>query len=97
MSLLLLLSEGIVFIAEAGSPQRSARWDAFLSQPRPKRSVTSWEGGGTSAICILQDLTVEDTLGRRTSGLLSPPHSAKGVVAVVGHLQLLTLTPITSL
>ena len=73
VSLLLLLSEGVVFIAAAGSPQRSARWDAFLSQPRPKRSVTSWEGGGTSAICILQDLTADDTLGRRTSGLLSLP------------------------
>jgi len=40
-----------------------------------RRSVTSWQGGGTSATCILQNLTADDTLGRRTSGLLSQPQS----------------------
>ena len=70
--LLLLVSRTVVFVTEAGIPQRSARWDAFLSQPRHKRSANSWQDGDT---CTLTGLTADDTLGRRTSGLLSPPQS----------------------
>ena len=73
VSLLVLLTGVTVFVA--GSPQRSARWDAFLSQPRHKRSANSWQGGGRSATCTLTGLTTNDRLGRRASGLLSPPQS----------------------
>jgi len=71
VSLLVLLAGVTVFVA--GIPQRSARWDAFLSQPRPKRSANSWQDGGRSATCIMTNLTADDGLGRRASGLLSPP------------------------
>ena len=73
--LLLLVSGAVVFVAEAGVPQQSTRWDAFLSQSRPRRSANSWQGGGRDAICTLTGLTADDTLGRRTTGLLSPPQS----------------------
>ena len=64
-----------MFVAEAGVPQRSARWDAFLSQPRPRRSANSWQSRITNPTCTLPNLTADDTLGRRASGLLSPPQS----------------------
>ena len=73
--LLLLLSGAAVFVTEAGVLQRSARWDAFLSQPHHKRSANSWQGGGRDVTCTLTGLTADDTLGRRASGLLSPPQS----------------------
>ena len=70
---LLILSGAVVFVAEAGRAQRSARWDAFLSQTRPKRSASSWQSRDTDPTCTLTGLTADDTLGRRVSGLLSPP------------------------
>ena len=93
VSLLVLLAGVTVFVA--GIPQRSARWDAFLSQPHHKRSANSWQGGGRSATCIMTHLTADDGLGRRASGLLSPLNAKEGVVAV-GHLHQLMLTPIIS-
>ena len=73
--LLLLLTGAVVFVAEAGTPQHSARWDSFLSQPRHKRSASSWQGGGIEVPCTLTGLTADDTLRRRTADplLLSPP------------------------
>ena len=70
---LLLLSGAVVFVAEAGTPQRSARWDAFLSESRHKRSASSWQSGGINANCTMENLTADDKLGRRDSGLLSCP------------------------
>ena len=70
---LLLLAGAVVFLTEAGVPQQSARWDAFLSESRHKRSANSWQGGGRRATCALQNLTADDTLGRRDSELLSRP------------------------
>ena len=75
VSLLLLLLLAAVIVFVAGVPQRSARWDAFLNQPRHERSAGSWQGGGRDATCTLTGLTADDTLGRRTSGLLSSPQS----------------------
>ena len=69
---LLILSGAAVFVTEAGRAQRSARWDAFLSESRHKRSTSSWEDGDT---CTMTGLTADDTLGRRVSGLLSPPQN----------------------
>ena len=69
--LLLLMSGAVVFVASV--PQRSARWDAFLHHSRQKRSANTWQAGGRSATCTLQNLTADDTLQQRTSGLLSPP------------------------
>ena len=71
--LLLLMSGAVVFVASV--PQRSARWDAFLHHSRQKRSANTWQGGGWSATCTLQNLTADDTLQRRRSGLLSRPQS----------------------
>ena len=71
--LLLLLSEAVVLVASV--PQRSARWDAFLQHSCQRRSANTWQGGGWSATCTLEDLTADDRLGRRTSGLLSPPQN----------------------
>ena len=59
--LLLLVSGAAVLVAEAGVSQRSARWDAFLGQ-----------NVDNDANCT-QNQTADDTLGRRNSGLLSPP------------------------
>ena len=68
---LLILSGAVVFVTEAGH----ARWDAFLSQTRHKRSASSWQSRDTNPTCTLTGLTADDTLGRRASGLLSPPQS----------------------
>ena len=58
---LVLLSGAIVFVTEAGIAQRSARWDAYMSQPRHKRATSAWQGGGERASCTLQGLTSRDT------------------------------------
>ena len=71
--LLLVVSGVVLFVAEAGTPQRSARWDAFLSESRHKRSASSWQDGGINANCTMQNLTADDELGRRASDLLSCP------------------------
>ena len=69
---LMLMVGAIVLVAEAEIAQRSARWDAYMSQPRHKRATSAWQGGGERASCTLQGLTSRDTLRRRASGLLSP-------------------------
>ena len=94
--LLVLLAGAIVFVTEAGIAQRSERWDAYMGHSRHKRATNAWQSGGERATCRLLDLTSRDTLGRRTSGLLSPP-SNKEYVEAVGHLQLHILTQITAL
>ena len=73
--LLLLVSGAVVFVTEAGVPQQSTRWDAFLSQSHHKRSASSWQSLDANPTCTLPNLTADDTLGRRASGLLSPPQS----------------------
>ena len=70
VSLFLLLAGAVVLVA--GSPQRSARWDAFLQHSHERRSASSWQDGAT---CTLQNVTASDRLGRRRSGLLSQPQS----------------------
>ena len=74
---LVLLVGAIVLVTEAGIAQRSARWDAYMSQPRHKRDTSAWQDGGERATCTLQNLTADDTLGRHTSGLLSPPQNQR--------------------
>ena len=64
-----------MFVVEAGRAQRSARWDAFMSESRHKRSASSWQDGGIEANCTMPNVTADDTLGRRDSGLLSCPQS----------------------
>ena len=64
-----------MFVAEAGVAQRSARWDAFMSESRHKRSASSWQDGNIEANCTMPNVTADDTLGRRDSGLLSCPQN----------------------
>lgn len=60
--------------AVVGISKRSARWDAHHDHLRSKRQQfpagCNWQSEGE---CTLQDLTANDVLGRRASGLLAPP------------------------
>ena len=56
--------------------KRSSRWDAHLNHLYSKRQTQcNWQSKMDEGECTLQNMTANDALGRRTSGLLATPQS----------------------
>ena len=56
-------------------PSRSAKWDDYMNNhlQKQRRSTNEWQNSKQGSACTLSNLTTNDALGRRDSGLLSAP------------------------